>query len=357
MIRKTDKMSISSREQRIIGIVLEQGTLPSSAIHEALVKRGDAISLITVKRALSGMAAKNIIATVGLGRALSYKIGIRGRIFADIDAHAYCAIEPDRRYGQTRYNHELFAEIPRILFSEEELKGLKMATVAYARRTANLPPAIEKRELERLVIELSWKSSKIEGNTYTLLDTEKLILENKEAPGHPHSEAQMILNHKSAFNFVREHEAFFKAPSRAHIEQLHAILVKGLDVGTGLRERMVGVLGSVYQPLDNVHQIREGLEALIAAIGRTETPYGKALIALLGISYLQPFEDGNKRTARLLTNAILLAYGCAPLSYRSVEESEYREATLVFYEINSIIPFKRIFIDQYDFAARTYAVK
>lgn len=105
-----------------------------------------------------------------------------------------------------------------------------------------------------------------------------------------------------------------------------------------------------------MHQIREGLEALLAAIARVETPYAKALMALLGISYLQPFEDGNKRTARLLANAILLAYGCAPLSYRSVDEGEYREATLVFYEINSIIPFKKIFTDQYDFAARTYAV-
>jgi fido (protein-threonine AMPylation protein) len=350
-------MTISAREQKIIGVLLEQGPLQSSAIHETLVKRGENVSLITVKRALSSMAVRKVILLGGAGRSSSYQISVLGRIFADVDAHTYCAIEPDRRYGQKRYNQELFAEMPKAIFFPEELRKLESATVAYARRTADLPPAIKKRELERLVIELSWKSSKIEGNTYTLLDTEKLILENKEALGHPHSEARMILNHKNAFNFVHEHAALFSAPSRAHIEQLHAILVKDLDVGTGLRKRMVGVLGSVYQPLDNVHQIREALEALIATIARAETPYGKALVALLGISYLQPFEDGNKRTARLLANAILLAYGCAPLSYRSVEESEYREATLVFYEINSIVPFKTIFIDQYDFAAKTYAVK
>jgi hypothetical protein len=349
-------MNISTREKKIVGILLEQWPLQSSAIHEMLIKHGENISLITVKRALSIMVERKILLLSGLGRSSSYQISVLGRIFADIDAHAYCAIEPDRRHGQKQYNQELFAGIPEAIFSPEESKELECATVEYVRRTADLPPAIEKRELERLVIELSWKSSKIEGNTYTLLDTEKLILENKEASGHPHSEAQMILNHKNAFNFVREHAALFKAPSRAHIEQLHAILVKGLDVGTGLRERIVGVLGSVYQPLDNVHQIREGLETLIAAIARVETPYGKALAALLGISYLQPFEDGNKRTARLLANAILLAYKCAPLSYRSVDEGEYREATLVFYEVNSIIPFKKIFIDQYGFAARTYAV-
>jgi Fic family protein len=350
-------MSISSRRQEIIDILLEQGSLQSSGIHALLAKRGEGISLVTIKRLLSAMAKQGMIDAIGSGRSSSYQVSLHGRIFADIDARAYCAIEPDRRYGLKRYNQDLFAGIPDTIFSSEELKKLEDATVEYTRRTTDVPPTIQKKELERLVIELSWKSSKIEGNTYTLLDTEKLILEHKEAPGHSHSEAQMILNHKDAFNFVRENTAFFKTLSRAHIEELHAILVKDLDVGGGLRERMVGITGSVYQPLDNLHQIREGLEALVEAVSRVQTPYAKALVALCGISYLQPFEDGNKRTARLLANAILLAHDCAPLSYRSVEESDYREATLVFYEINSIVPFKKIFIDQYDFAARTYAVK
>ena len=86
-----------------------------------------------------------------------------------------------------------------------------------------------------------------------------------------------------------------------------------------------------------------------------KTPYAKALLSLLGVSYLQPFEDGNKRTSRLMANAVLMAHRCAPLSYRSVDENEYREATLVFYELNSIVPFKNIFIDQYQFAAKNYA--
>lgn len=350
-------MNISSREQKIINILLKQESLQSSSIREMLIKLGEDVSLVTVKRALSDMVTRGILLPSGLGRSSSYQISVLGRIFADIDARAYCAIEPDRRYGQKRYSQDLFAGIPDAIFSPEELEKLENATAEYTRRTTDLPPAIEKRELERLVIELSWKSSKIEGNTYTLLDTEKLILENKEAPGHARSEAQMIINHKNAFNFVRDNTDFFKTFSRAHIEELHAILVKDLDVGAGLRNRVIGITGSVYQPLDNLHQVREGLEALAAAIARMQTSYEKAFVALLGISYLQPFEDGNKRTARLLANAILLAYGCAPLSYRSVEESEYREATLVFYEINSVVPFKKIFIDQYDFAARNYAVK
>ena len=251
----------------------------------------------------------------------------------------------------------MFSDFPLDIFSNEELKILEDATLQYEKRTNDLPIAIQKKELERLIIELSWKSSKIEGNTYTLLDTEKLILENKEAPGHDKKEAQMILNHKEAFNFVRENSVQFKTITRKNLEDLHSILVKDLSVGLGLRKKLVGIVGSKYQPLDNIHQISETIDSLSTTISRMSSPYAKALVALLGIGYIQPFEDGNKRTSRLMANAILLAHSRAPLSYRSVDENDYREAMLVFYELNSILPFKKILISQYVFAAQNYAVK
>ncbi len=189
------------------------------------------------------------------------------------------------------------------------------------------------------------------------MDTEKLILEHKEAPGHDKKEAIMILNHKDAFNFIHENKALFKTLNRANLEKLHAILVKNLSVGLGFRKRLVGVVGSKYRPLDNSYQIEEAISQLSLAVARMKTAYDKALVALLGISYIQPFEDGNKRTSRLMANALLLAHGLAPLSYRSVEENEYREATLVFYELNSIAPLRNIFVDQYAFSANNYTVK
>ena len=133
--------------------------------------------------------------------------------------------------------------------------------------------------------------------------------------------------------------------------------MKDLNVGRGLRKGLVGVTGSKYRPLDNIYQIRDAVDALSHAIAKVKTPYAKALIALLGISYIQPFEDENKRTSRPMADALLVAHRCAPLSYRSVDENEYREAMLVFYELNSIVPFKKIFITQYEFAAKNYAVK
>lgn len=348
---------ISPKEQKVLRCLLEKEPFSSSDIYTWLAENGESTSLATVKRSLLHLSKIGAIRSEGMGRATTYHVLVPGRIFADIDAHAYCAIDPDRRFGNTQYLFGLFPSFPANIFSSAELAVLGSATVEYRERTREIPPDIEKKELERLIIELSWKSSRIEGNTYTILDTEKLLLENKEAPGHDPKEARMILNHKDAFAFVREQSKRFQTPTRADIEELHRILVKDLSVGFGLREKPVGITGSRYCPLDNVHQIREGLEALLSAITRATTPFDKALLAILGTSYLQPFEDGNKRTARLLGNAILLAFNCAPLSYRSVEESTYREATMVFYEINSVVSMKRIFINQYDFAARNYLVK
>ena len=91
-------------------------------------------------------------------------------------------------------------------------------------------------------------------------------------------------------------------------------------------------------------------------IERTENIYEKALLTILGISYIQPFSDGNKRTSRLIANAILLAHNYAPISYRSVNEQKYKEACLVFYEQNSVVDFKKLFIEQYVFAANNYNV-
>lgn len=350
-------VKIEQKHQKIIKLMLGRGILSSSVVHQELTKTGEDLSLVTVKRTLTRMVKDGLLNKSGAGRTTGYVASVKGRLSADVDAKEYCSIDPDKRAGLKQYNFELLKNIPADIFTTKELKVFNESTVEYRKRTKNLSAAIEKKELERLIIELSWKSSKIEGNTYTLLDTEKLILENKEAPGHDRKEAQMILNHKEAFNYVRKYADGFKTLTRKNLEELHSILVKDLSVELGLRKRPVGVLGSIYRPLDNGQQIIEAVETLSKTVTKISSPYAKAMIAILGLSYIQPFEDGNKRTSRLLANAILLAYDCAPLSYRSVDENDYREAILVFYELNSIMPFKKIFMAQYEFAAKNYAVK
>lgn len=331
--------------------------MQSSEAHQEMVEADDDVSLVTIKRTLSEMAEEGMLEVTGSGRSTSYTLGLKGRIFASVDAAQYTKVEPDKRYGLRQYNFELFAGFPTNIFTDNELKNLEIQTKGYEKATEGISATIQKKELERLVIELSWKSSKIEGNTYTLLDTEKLILEKKEAPGHAKSEAVMILNHKKAFDYIRCHSSQFKTVTRKNLEELHAVLVKDLNVNIGFRTRLVGITGSIYRPLNNIYQIAEAVGELSKAVSRVNTPYAKALLALAGIGYIQPFEDGNKRTSRLMANALLISHGFAPLSYRSIDEEAYRSAMLVFYELNSIIPMKKIFNEQYEFAAKNYAVK
>ncbi|MDP2630290.1 MAG: Fic family protein [Candidatus Uhrbacteria bacterium] len=348
---------ISKKYQKIADFFVERTEMQSSDVYAELIKLGDDTSLVTVKRTLSGMVGEGLLRTIGSGRSAGYTITPKGRIFANIDARRYCSVDPDKRGGLDAYNFDLFPALPLYLFTDNELEILNDATAEYLKRTTDLSPAIQKKELERLVIELSWKSSKIEGNTYTLLDTEKLILEQRVAPGHSKEETQMILNHKDAFDYARRNSGQFKTLTRKNLEELHAIIVHKLSVGLGLRAKPVGITGSKYLPLDNIHQISDAIQQLSAVMMRMKDPYSKALVALVGVSYIQPFEDGNKRTGRMMTNALLLSHGLAPISYRSVDENEYKEAMLVFYELNSMMPIKKIFIAQYDFAARNYAVK
>jgi Fic family protein len=346
----------NSIESQILIFFLSQETAQVSDVFEFLLNQKNDISLITIKRALSKMSKNGFLERTGYGRATKYQISTFGKLGVNIDPQTYCAEEPDKRFGAKNFNFDLFDKLPKNLFSKEELKKLEEATFKYSKKILNVSETIHQQELERFIIELSWKSSKIEGNTYTLLDTEKLLKEGILAEGKSKQDATMIINHKKAFDFILNHKNDFKEINISKIENVHKILIENLGVKNNLRAKPVGILGSKYLPLDNQFQIREALESLCEAVNKMTDPYSKTLMIILGISYIQPFEDGNKRTSRLIGNALLLAYGFAPLSYRIVDEEKYREAVLVFYELNSAVPFKNIFIDQYLFSVENYLI-
>jgi len=123
---------------------------------------------------------------------------------------------------------------------------------------------------------------------------------------------------------------------------------------SNVRTGTVGITGTNYKPLDNEFQIREAMNDLTILINKHENTFEKALLVLLLLSYIQPFDDGNKRTARIVSNAILLSNGFCPLSFRTIDSVEYKKAMLLFYEQNNITAFKKIFISQFEFAVNTY---
>ena len=211
-----------------------------------------------------------------------------------------------------------------------------------------------RKEMERLEIDLSWKSSQIEGNTYSLLETERLLRESKTADGKTKEEAVMLLNHKDALRFILDNPDYLQQLSISRIEDIHTLLTRELSVDKGIRHRRIGITGTHYHPLDNEFQIREALSDTCSLINAKSCVFEKALLALVLLSYIQAFSDGNKRTARITSNAILIANGYCPLSFRSVDSIDYKKAMLLFYEQNNIYAIKQIFISQYEFAVREY---
>lgn len=308
----------------------------------------------TLRRDVAQLVAENFLLLTGERKGARYQVNPAGQIHAPIDPRHYCLIDIDLRSGNPRFNASIFAGAGTSLFSEQELTQLTSATNTFRQSEQGATPSITKRELERFVIELSWKSSKIEGNTYSLLDTELLLKEGIEAEGKSREEALMILNHKAAFEFVLAHKREAQTPSIGLIQHIHKILVEGLGIQHGIRRGLIGITGSIYRPLDVPSQIEEACSNMLSAVNHQNDPFSRALLLLAGIAYIQPFEDGNKRCSRLSANLLLIAFDCAPLSYRSISEVSYREAMLTFYEKNTIAPLKRLFIEQYLFACENY---
>lgn len=313
----------------------------------------DKASRITVIRDLNELLKKKMIKKSGKGRGIIYmaNIPILERSF-DIDT--YFAKAPDEREIKKEKLDFGNVDIWKNSLTSKETEKIFTLTAKYQKRLTGYSPVQVKRELERITIEFSWKSSHIEGNTYTLLDTERLIKEHEEAKGKTHKEALMILNHKKALEYIWTYPKNFKTISPRKIEELHSLISADLGIEKGLRKKGVGIVGTAYKPFDNIFQIKESLEGLCKLINAINDPFSKALIAIIGISYIQPFEDGNKRTSRLVGNALLMANKLCPLSYRSVDEGNYKKAVILFYEQHFLTSFKKLLIDQYVFAVGNY---
>lgn len=329
---------------------------PLSSREEIMRGLTEAPSQSTIKRLIAAAVKLGNIEVVGRGPATRYKLTPQAHVTMPLNLDTYFDRDIDQRTVQESFNFELIREVlPQVeIFTPEEVEILNNAQKQFRKNLEGMSEQEYRKEMERLGVDLSWKSSQIEGNTYSLLETERLLKDKQTASGKTKEEAIMLLNHKDALDFVLDVPDYLKELSVHRIEDIHSILTKELGVDRNIRHRRVGITGTNYRPLDNEFQIREALEDTCVLVNGKQNVFEKALLTLVLLSYIQAFVDGNKRTARITSNAILIANGYCPISFRTVDSIDYKKAMLMFYEQNNIAAFKKIFIEQFLFAVKTY---
>lgn len=347
------KKGLNKRQDRILEILGKRGKLRISEIINE-IKTVKNISKVTVNRDLKELIQLGYVIVKGKARASAYELSAQYSLIMPIDIDRYFKEDPDKREARKSFDFNIFAFLKNSILLDDEKVYIEALNKEYKANIEKIFEIIKKKESERLTVELSWKSSRIEGNTYTLLETEALIKSGKEAKGHEKKEVIMILNHKKVLDHIVNNKAGFREINIRDIKDIHYLLIKDLGISRNLRKTAVGITGTKYVPLDNEHQIREAMEKMCYVVNALKNPFAKALTSSILIAYIQPFEDGNKRTSRLAANAILIAHDMCPLSYREVDEVEYKKAVILFYEQNNINYFKQLFIEQFEFAVKHY---
>lgn len=342
-----------NKDEDILAFIKVHPLSSSKEVYEGL--NGE-ISYATIKRRLVNLLDKQYIIRQGNAKNSRYSLSPTYSLFYPINMEEYYRKEIDERDILPGYNFSLIPEVldKAPLFTKEELDMLNSLQSQFTHNISLLSPNEYQKEMERLGIDLSWKSSQIEGNTYSLLETERLLKEKETAAGKTKEEAIMLLNHKDALDFIVQNPDYLEHLSVSRIENIHSLLIKELGVDRNIRTRRVGITGTNYRPIESEFQIREALEQTCSLVNSRTNIFEKALLVLVLLSYIQAFNDGNKRVARITSNAILIANKYCPVSFRTVDSVDYKKAMLLFYEQNNLSAFKQIFVNQFKFAVETY---
>lgn len=212
---------------------------------------------------------------------------------------------------------------------------------------------------QRLLIDLSYNSSRLEGNTYSRLDTQKLVEEGITAEGKVHEETVMIMNHKEAILFLVENAQAVELNSLT-IRNLHHLLSQDLLANPAacgnIRSVEVNIGHSTYEPLNNPHLLKELFELVLLKARKIKDPFEQSFFLLVHLSYLQAFEDVNKRTSRLSCNIPFIKENLCPLSFTDVSRDDYTAALLAMYEKNNVAPMLELYVWAYLRSCEQYGV-
>ena len=307
----------------------------------------------TIWRALKRLREENKLEVSGKGRATGYSLAGA----AVVRAHL---AEPYNRRKPANYNKDFIDRyVPGRSFylSIAERQRLRDAG------TPTMPPlpagTYAQRVLERLLVDLSWASSRMEGNTYSILETERLIRFGEEASGKDRKEAVMILNHKEAIQYIVDNLDAITI-SRPDITNIHALLANGLladpAMAGRLRRMPVGITHSSYRPLGDRFEIEEEFTILIEKAVAITDPFEQSFFLLVHIPYLQAFDDINKRTSRVASNIPLLKEDLAPMSFLTMDDGDYIDGLIGIYELNNVALLRDAYMDAYMTSAENYRV-
>ncbi|MBT1073944.1 Fic family protein [Geobacter grbiciae] len=265
--------------------------------------------------------------------------------------------QPIQRREPTGYNRDFLLSYPENGPYLDDATRKHLHLIGRAHHDPVPAGTMARQVMGRLLIDLSWASSYLEGNTYSLLETERLISFGQAAEGKDALETQMILNHKQAIEFLVEsaEEISF---NRYSVLNIHAILSDNLlpnpEACGRLRQIAVGIGGSVYTPLSTPQLLDEYFQRALDTAATISDPFEQAFFALVHLSYLQPFEDVNKRVARLAANIPLVKHNLCPLSFIDVPKRSYVEGILGVYELNRIELLRDVFVWGYERSVKRY---
>ena len=320
------------------------------AIRDAAAPR---VSEATVARALARLVAAGRLQTTGKGRGTKYLLagGAVVRAHLQTPYHERAAVGYRREFLDAYIPNKTFylpAAARRKLRAAGTPLGGPIPAGTYARRI-----------LERLMVDLSWASSRLEGNTYDILQTERLIRYGEAAADKDRKEALMILNHKEAIQYLVRHLAELSL-RRVDIFAIHALLADGLLADPAMAGRLralpVSISHSGYTPLDDAISISEEFDIVLRKAAAVDDPYEQSFFLLTHIPYLQAFLDVNKRTSRVAANIPLLKADLAPMSFLAVNDRDYINGLLGVYELNNVALLREVFIDGYMASAQSYRV-
>ena len=333
---------------------IENGFCDPKSIIDYLQKNGHSIHRVSLSRILSQGVEDGWLVAEGHGKSRKYDLsGIE-----KIEKWLEKPTSERTTCGYRRSFLENYIPNETKWFSEKQISKLERAQPEIADvSTYSLNIA------KKLMVDLSHASSALEGNTYSWLETEHLLLDGVVAEGKTEEETIMVLNHKNAVNFVTDlfsKNALYpyEGPTSSLIRSIHALLSEGLihnkDRGQ-IRKNIVGIGGSSYVPEGSPHILEETLNIICEKVQKINCPFESSLFLLVNIPYLQPFIDVNKRTGRLAANLPLLAAGKAPLSFTGVSPDGYVKGLLGVYELNDPSLIAKVYTEGYIKMAHHYS--